>query len=161
MDTPGLEPQEQESGVMASIVVVVGTPICAILLWLSGYYIGRADGRRLTRDARLCDQEATDLAIAELEALHKRGEKSEEEWHELKDRVADLVIKHRDEAEAQLAVAREALEPFVIACSANTVGRDPNDLILQIPMTVGHLRKARAALAQISPAAGSTQQEKE
>ena len=42
---------------------------------------------------------------------------------------------------------RKALEPFAIACNANTARVDSDDLILKVPLTVGDLRRARSAYA--------------
>jgi hypothetical protein len=50
-------------------------------------------------------------------------------------------------ANARIEILTDALRPFAVACTCNTAGIDHDDLILRVPLTVGELRKANAAIA--------------
>lgn len=58
--------------------------------------------------------------------------------------------RRAEAAEAKLAEAVAALEPFATACRANTTGLDTDDAILNVPLTVEHLRRARSVASTIA-----------
>ena len=66
------------------------------------------------------------------------------------DMAVELEQTLRKNAEAQLAVAREALGPF--ARAANNFDQYGNESIIDLTMKVTAVRKARVALQQTAPA---------
>jgi hypothetical protein len=95
-----------------------------------------------------------------LEALQQKNKDLEESLH-YANGVADLAMKHRDEAEAQLEALRsdlepkdKALEPFAAAMDYQDIqnsGTDDDEAIVKThaacKITMGHLRTARSALS--------------